>query len=254
MREKRSILTRGIVLRMRNLGELDRFITFYTPDHGKITCIAKGVRKISSRRAGHIELMNRVKIQLWKSRHHWYLTQCSSEENFKEIKKNMSSVASGVFIVEAVDRLTVDEQPLPELFELMNQSLQLMEFYAADHAWIREMILIKLLKLLGYINSFKHCGTCRGKFPEQHAYWEKTFNLICETCLKKKIRIEEELEQLDFSILKLMNFILEHPIENTLMINRNQQHKENIEQWGRRFLYKNLSHILKSEESLRLYA
>ena len=253
MREKRSVSTRGIILRIRNFGEQDRFITFYTPDYGKITCLAKGVRKISSRRAGHIELMNRVKIELWKSRHQWYLTQCSSEENFKEIKRKMPSIASGIFILEAIDRLTMEEHPLPELFDILNKSLQLMEFYSEDHAWIREIILIKLLKILGYINSFKHCGTCREKLPEQHAYWEETFNVLCESCLQKKPPMQARLERLDFSVLKLMNFILEHPLENTLMINKRLQHKENIEQWGRRFLYKNLSHQLKSEEALRLY-
>lgn len=55
---KPSIVTRGIVLRRLNYAEADRILTFLTPDRGKVTAIAKGVRKSKSKLAGGIELFS----------------------------------------------------------------------------------------------------------------------------------------------------------------------------------------------------
>jgi hypothetical protein len=55
--ERRQRLYRlsGIVLRRRDLGEADRLLTVFTRDRGKVTLLAKGVRRAASRKAGHLE-------------------------------------------------------------------------------------------------------------------------------------------------------------------------------------------------------
>src|ERR1700676_1640031 len=47
-----QIITTGIVLRRINYMEADRIITILTPDYGKLTLFAKGVRKANSKLAG----------------------------------------------------------------------------------------------------------------------------------------------------------------------------------------------------------
>ena len=48
--------TEAIILRRTNYGEADRVISLITPDRGKISGIAKGVRKPKSKLAGGLEL------------------------------------------------------------------------------------------------------------------------------------------------------------------------------------------------------
>lgn len=50
------IRSQAIVLRRTNYGEADRILQLLTPDHGKISLMAKGVRKEKSKLAGGIEL------------------------------------------------------------------------------------------------------------------------------------------------------------------------------------------------------
>lgn len=52
----KPIRTKAIVLRRTNYGEADRILQLLTPDHGKISVIAKGVRREKSKLAGGIEL------------------------------------------------------------------------------------------------------------------------------------------------------------------------------------------------------
>ena len=60
MPRERVFRTEAIVLRRRDFGEADRLLTLYTPERGKISALAKGARKPTSRKAGHVELYTRT--------------------------------------------------------------------------------------------------------------------------------------------------------------------------------------------------
>ena len=51
-----TIRTKAIVLRRTNYGEADRIIQIITPDSGRLSVMARGVRREKSRLAGGIEL------------------------------------------------------------------------------------------------------------------------------------------------------------------------------------------------------
>ena len=58
----------GIVLKRLKLGEADKLVTFYTQRHGKVTAIARGLRRPTSKRAGSLELFNIVKSSFIKGK------------------------------------------------------------------------------------------------------------------------------------------------------------------------------------------
>ena len=56
--------TRALILRRRDIHDADRVLTALTPGEGKLELIAKGVRKTSSRKAGHLEPFVHVALTL----------------------------------------------------------------------------------------------------------------------------------------------------------------------------------------------
>lgn len=248
----RTFKTSGIVLRTRELAEQDRFITLYTPDQGKLTCIAKGIRSFKSRRSTQVELLSRVDIQLWKSNHHFYLTQAISQKRFSGFKEDMASLTSGVFIAELVDRLTPDEQPHKEIFDLLDETFSLMEFYPEHHELLREAFVIKCLQLLGILGSVRQCGQCREPLPAEAAYLDE-FNLTlhCRPCTENEPHKFKEAVHLE--TLKLIHFILEHRLLGVLNVKMEESHLAILSQFGRLFLATNLHHPLKSEAFLNHY-
>jgi hypothetical protein len=68
MQRVRVYTTDAIVLKRLNLGEADRIVTLYTPEHGKLRAIAKGARRPASRLAGHLELFSLGALQLARGR------------------------------------------------------------------------------------------------------------------------------------------------------------------------------------------
>ena len=69
-----DIRTLGYVLRRTNYGEADRILNIITPE-GKISAIAKGVRKEKSKLAGGIEMFSRIDLNIHKAKTKWALSQ-----------------------------------------------------------------------------------------------------------------------------------------------------------------------------------
>lgn len=118
--------TEGIILKRKNFGEADRVVTALTERFGKISIIARGVRKITSRRAGNIEVCNRAKLHLFKARN-YTLTEAESIETFQPLKDNLSLATAAFHILELIDRLTVEGQKHEGLYFLTLDALHHLE-------------------------------------------------------------------------------------------------------------------------------
>ena len=60
-----SFSSEGLVIKRKDVGEADKIVTIFSKNQGKISVIAKGVRKVTSRRAGNLELLSRKQVQLY---------------------------------------------------------------------------------------------------------------------------------------------------------------------------------------------
>ncbi|GIV45007.1 MAG: hypothetical protein KatS3mg035_2130 [Bacteroidia bacterium] len=83
----RNFKTEGIIIKRRNVLEADRIITVFTREHGKLQIKARGVRRITSKRASHIELLNYAQLSLYKGSSLPILVEAQMIESFSDIKK-----------------------------------------------------------------------------------------------------------------------------------------------------------------------
>ena len=113
----RGFKTEGIILKRRNFGEADRILTVFTLQKGKISVIAKGVRRITSRRAGNVELLNRVIMFLYQGQGMPILTEAEGIESFENLKSDLVLSTVAFHIIELVDKLTAENQENRVLYE-----------------------------------------------------------------------------------------------------------------------------------------
>src|SRR5690349_12925667 len=106
----RNIKSEGIIIKRKNLGEADRLITVITPHLGKLTIKATGVRKITSRRSAHIELLNHAALHLYKGKGMHVLTEVKMIDDHSKIKKDFTKVGFAYHLCELVDGLCPEEQ------------------------------------------------------------------------------------------------------------------------------------------------
>jgi len=116
--------TEGIVLKRRNFGEADKILTIFTRDYGRIKAIAKGVRKITSRKAGKLELFNHCKLVLAKGKDLDIVTEVEVINNFSSWRKNLDKIAVAWYFCELIDKLTAEGQANKDIFELLKNYLK----------------------------------------------------------------------------------------------------------------------------------
>lgn len=152
----RSFKTEGIVIKRRNFSEADRIITIFSKRNGKITIKASGVRRITSRRSSHTELLNHSIFSLYQAKNMPLLTEIDSLNNFSDLKKDLKKVAASYHICELIDGLCA-ENSLPAgrqeeneaIFNLLTNTLNKI----ANNFNLKEAVYefeIELLNLLGF--------------------------------------------------------------------------------------------------------
>lgn len=145
-----SYRTEGVILRRRNFGEADRILTIYTKHYGKIRAIAKGVRKITSRKGGNVELFNHCVLFLAKGRNLDILTEAQVINSFSRLSRDLEKTAAAFYLVELVDQLTPDGQVNRQVFDLLIRALSDLGTTNYELRTIIRDFEIELLKLLGF--------------------------------------------------------------------------------------------------------
>lgn len=145
----RSFRTEGIVIKRKNIGEGDRIITIFSKKHGKLSIRAKGVRKIASRRAGHIEPLNYCIFNLHQGKSMPILTEVEAREDFYNLKQDLKKIGLAYHVCELVDGLCAENQENAEIFLLLGRTLRKISILEDSRSAVREFE-INLLKLLGF--------------------------------------------------------------------------------------------------------
>lgn len=159
---------RAIILKRSNFGEADKFLTVFSLEKGKISLIAKGVRRIKSRRAPHLEPLNEVEIVAHKN----IITEAkiSSLNIF-----NLQNLTFALYGAEILDKLLPENEPHAEIYKLFNNFLN----SEISENKVKEFSL-KTLWLLGYLP--------RGQFPKIG------INAFIEQIAEKRIRSKKLIE------------------------------------------------------------
>ena len=147
----RSYTTEGIVIKRSNFGEAGKLITLFTKDQGKVTLIARGLRKLSSKRAGSLELFNLVKFHAVQGKTSLdTLTEVQFLNSFPSWKKHLGRITLAYQLCEAIDKLTPDREPHPEIFAILKNSLFEIGKLKIDWKLKIEDWLIEISRELGY--------------------------------------------------------------------------------------------------------
>jgi len=113
----------GIVIHRRNQGEADRVLTLCTP-LGKIAVMAKGARKIRSRKAGHIELFAHTGFVISRVKNYWdIISQAETIEPHAVLRSDLLRGAYARYAVELLDQFFTEGEGGPALFDLLNHTL-----------------------------------------------------------------------------------------------------------------------------------
>lgn len=145
----KTIRTKAIVLRRTNYGEADRILQLLTPDNGKISVIARGVRKEKSKLAGGIELFARCDVTVGQGKGDLaVLTGARSEVFYRRILEDYDRLQFGYEVIKQISK-AADQLDESAFFELCDQALAALDDLEIDLRIIRAWFWLQLGILLG---------------------------------------------------------------------------------------------------------
>lgn len=123
----RSYKDVGVVLGRKNYSEADRILVLFTKQHGKISVIAKGVRKPKSRKRGSLEIFSQVKFQAVVGRGLDILTEVDIVDSFSQIREDLQKVSVAYFFCEVVGKITREEEKSQQVYAILIEYLGKLE-------------------------------------------------------------------------------------------------------------------------------
>ena len=179
----RSLRVDAVVLRHSDLGEADRLLTVFTRQLGKMRVIAKGARKIASRKAGHIEPFTHVRMQLSKGRDMFILTQADTTDAYLPLREDLILTSQAAYVLELLDRFSYeDESESSSTFRLLTDTLSRLAS-KADPWLVLRYYEMRLLDHVGFRPQLFECANCgRAIQPEDQFFSFTAGGVICPRC------------------------------------------------------------------------
>lgn len=169
----------GVVLRTHKLGEADRIVVMFTEEHGKVRAVAKGVRKTTSKFGARLEPMSHVRLLLAEGRDLDIVSQADTVESLAPLMSDLDHLTRGLAILEAVDQITPEREPSPQLYRMLVGALRTIA--ERPSALVVAAFYWKLLALEGVRPALDACVRCGEESPLV-AFDVAEGGVLCRAC------------------------------------------------------------------------
>lgn len=178
----RSQRVETVVLRHADWGEADRLLTLYSRELGKIRAVAKGARKLRSRKAGHLQPFTRVVLMLARGRDMWIVTQAESVDAYLPLRENLVLTGYAAYVMELLDRFTYEEGENRALYSLLVDTLGRLSAGRDIFLTVR-YYEIRLLDFLGFRPELFRCVNCGSEIRAQDQFFSALHGgVVCPNC------------------------------------------------------------------------
>lgn len=166
----RSFRADAIILKHQDFGEADRILTLFTREKGKIRAIAKGVRKVRSRKGGHLEPFTHASLLLATGRNWYLVTQAEAQDIYPHVRDNLESIGYASYAVELVDRFSLEGEENAPIFTLLKNTFARLN--RGDPALLVIRYLeIRLLDVLGFRPELQTCVVSGKEIQPEDQYF-----------------------------------------------------------------------------------
>lgn len=183
MPNPRLYVTDAIVLSRFDYGEADRIMTLFTPTHGKLKAIAKGVRKPTSRLGGALEPLAELRVALARGRTFDVVTQVEVSHAWLRLRDSLESTATAWYLAELADRSIEERHETEGLYALLRRAYELLDAGMASHR-VARWYEMHLADEMGVRPEVDRCVECDRMLDadEQFRWVPPLGGVLCSRC------------------------------------------------------------------------
>lgn len=184
--------TSAILLKRIEYGDNDLIITFFTPEKGKISAIAKHAKKSIRRFGGILEIFSVLQVVCRNGRGKLlFLQEASSEHTFSNIRCNIRKAAYASYWAELINEWLEHDQKQDELYALFRHVLEKLDSGLISEAMLSILFQMRFMSISGFCPNLTHCCTCgigMDKIGENRLIFDlEQGGIICNNCVTDAI-------------------------------------------------------------------
>ncbi len=240
MRE-RVYRTEAVILRRNDFAEADRLLLLATPA-GKRRVVAKGIRKTTSRIAGHVELFTHATLLLAIGRNLDIITQSDVIDPYSRLRSDIARLSCAYYAAELYDKFTQDGDESRPLFQLLVDA-----FHALDQSENPDLVLrsyeLSLLQIVGYRPHLHQCAVCGDQLTEDADQFSPQLGGVL--CPRDRHADRRSLA-LGGPAFRLLRYLQSQPLSAVNVLHLSAGVRGDVESILRAYLYHLLERDLKS--------
>lgn len=245
----------AIILRRTDFGEADRLLTLITPNLGKLRAIAKGARKPSSRKSGHVELFSHSTLLLAKGRELDIITQAETIEAFMPLRASLERLGYAYYLGELVDRFSEEGNENIPLFDLLLHALRWLGDDTNPPDLLARFFELRLLQNVGYRPQLFHCVNCGVPIePMENLFSAEAGGVIDPICSEtQRDKMAEhgwDIRPISLNALKVLRFLQTREFETVRVLQLSPEVLLEVESLMHHYISHHLERNLKSVDFL----
>mgnify|MGYP001579680101 CR=1 FL=1 len=157
---------KALILNRRSFSEDDGRVAVYSLERGKLELVVRGLKKIKSKLAGHLEPITLSNIMAVRGRQYDYAGAAASEQCYVNIKNDLEKIAAAGQALRIFNKIVKTNQADEEIFALLKDFLDGLDRVAngkLSFELLSWLFIFKLLVKLGHKPELYYCVNCRVK-------------------------------------------------------------------------------------------
>lgn len=154
------VKTDGIIIRETPQRDNDKFLTILTPERGKISVYANGVRSIKSPFLNTTQLLCYDEFVITEKGGKLWLKEAALIERFDVIRESIELFALAQYFLEVTNDVCMEGQEEPDMYNLILNILVLMCKKSLSEEQIRGVFELRTALYNGFMPELSSCGRC----------------------------------------------------------------------------------------------
>lgn len=179
----------SIVLSRRDFREFDQIVSLYAQEHGKVDCVARGVKKTKSKNSPFLEIGTLIEAEVIQAKEMSQLLQAQPVNIFPGLRRDFTKLTLSQWTLRVFEQLVGGVEKDERLFRFLFRWLTWLNTAPIVNDVLVYGFMLQLLQLLGFAPATQACGGCSGNIETQAGGWFCTEmgGLIDENCRKKNV-------------------------------------------------------------------
>lgn len=197
------LTTKALVLRVTDYNDRDCLLTVLTPEHGKLTIKARGLRKKNSPMVAPCQLLAFGEYTLFEYRGQFTVNEANAIDLFQGLRRDLSKLSLATYFAQVAEALALEDNPSPDLLRLVLNCLYALDKLNKPQALVKAVFELRSASITGYTPDLIGCGICG---DQEAAYFDISGGiLLCEKCREGSTGIRMPLNS---SVLEAMRYIV----------------------------------------------